>query len=1271
MTTLNSFSVLNPSITTPFNAIEVELEEQDTDNFGFLSLQRNAYIQLEEIFVDKTPRYNASLLCIGNKNGYYASGIPSGFVFGTTVSLRESLKGRAVKRIVEHNPLSIIHIQEKIVNVSFSADEQYLIVTTEESKIMFYNTQILLQRNNYLQPEFVFQIEDVKDVLPNPVDSNVTAVLTFFGNLYIINSSQRSISEPLVNNVTSISWSQKGKQIVCGTSDGKLAQYTPDGLLKAVIDKSRSLSDAYYVSSILWLENHVFFVVYSNHNSSKDLTHDYLIFIVTRERNGTITYGKLVDPAPPFGLTNFIVIAATASADIGIIVRNKDDLIWRTLTISDETRRASLPYSALNDCDTSPIGIALDFTLSENIQKPLFPNNEPKEGPPLPILYLLNNDYLLTGYYILYVDAIKTCKAYNFIHPVKENIPNRSFDQNVFMIEKKTGFGFTPMSIPSLPALNSRTTFEKTSNSNTFGSFANTSALPGISFGVPSFGTPSFGNISFGSPVNIGFGNIPSKNNLVNNLSQTVKPSSFTSFASMSKSSNESPFGSLIQNSSQKFENKSEVNFNESKPLFSFFGTSDLQNKEVHIKDNNSQAKNDVVLKDRVDFVSNEESEIMSDNPFGGVMNFFNINESDNFKNNRNQQSGSSTPFSFGASDSFASFKQKSSLSTDYMTRKGTGFSLLTENGQKSFDFFSLTEKNQIKNEIKPLDTNILPFNDLKTFQLSETNDNTDVGKETSIDVFPKHEESTSSFKNLFFDDKIDKSAKKSEELNKDNQNSSEHVDLSVVLSNVSHNEIFDKNVEKIEFNQGNEIKKDSPLLSHSPIYVTPFLKENSLKDNSNPSLNEPVLYDISDNLKCQKISKSHENLHENIFKIDSDNLSSSILLNENKNIDFENHSHLNKNPQDEPGQIEDAHLKSQDSCVLYGVSSISLSDNLNTMESKNNKILPIDFPQNELVLKNISCKAHDHMIEGSPLGKDQHIIKLKPLLSLSEALKAQSEEKGLVKEIDIICLQMDNELNLVKNLRRLDQFIENQKNDDNVQNDSINIFKRQVEEWRLSEILQVQKKISDLLYIISNFQKIENINLDAIKCLKKMFIKLEAKHIEVSRFIRARTDQEFTRMIKVRQLGSEYLENQAKLRKICQNVENCLWKAEEKIALYKVKLAGKTNSNIKLPSLESIKKALGKINSLIQQSTNEVNNLEFEFKKLKMETFVKTRNSIKAKIYPKNMFFSENMLSIITTDILRKDKFLTILKETIKEKHPLHTIIFSALIARFSIKQY
>ncbi|KAG5519516.1 hypothetical protein PMAC_001670 [Pneumocystis sp. 'macacae'] len=1293
MDRLKSFS-LNPVIKDSFNEIEVELKEYDTDNFGFLSLQRNAYIQLAKVSIDQTPRYNSSLLCIGNKNGYYVSGTPLGFVFGTTESLRESFKSKAVKGVVEHTPLSTIDLEKKILNLSFSSDEQYLITTTEENVIMFYSTQKLIQRNNYLQPEFLFQIENIKDILPNPVDNTIIAVLTFFGNLHIINFFQRNVSKPLANNITSCSWSQKGKQIVCGTSDGKLVQYTPDGSLKAVINKPKSLSDAYYVSSILWLENHVFFVVYNNHNLSEDPRHDYMVFIVTREQNGTIVYGKLVDPSPPFGLTSridhhfikylknwepnlkdLIIIAATASTDIGVVCRNKDDLIWKTLTISNETYRASLPYSLLADCDTSPIGIALDFTLSENIQKPLFPNDEPKEGPPLPILYLLNNDYLLTGYYILYIDAIKTCKTYSSMHLVKENISNMNFNQSTVITTKELGFGFTPLHVPTLPTLNSRFMFEKTSDSNAFRPMINNSVSFGVSsFGAPSFGVPVFGNTSFGSSINAGIENPGFTKKEFNNASDVIK-SSFVSFASMTKSNNNSPFGNLIQNSSQMYENKSESIFDGSKSSFSFLNASRLENRgddiedddieDDHIDDDELQTGNNNPLEDRIEYISNKEPKTVSNLPFGGNTNFFNINnEKSDSINTQTQQFSSLELSSTKTSSFFSPFRKEGHFVKD-VSLKSPNLSSSVIQDQKSSNFS--IQESQVKNNFENLNANIISSSNFKIPYSSEVN-NIVKTEGISTDLL----KNSIPFNNLSFDEADDLSKK----LNKSNENTqisfNEEIS-SIVLDNKLHNDVFEtRSYHKTEHIQDckniisnyhsdsldNEKKKELSSIEVSCTEIDSLLKESVLRDNPETPLNESNAYNSSQQLEFQNILKSHENLSGNVSEINSNSLSPYILFDENKDTNSKgnNYNSFDKNIRSKLKFI-DEHLMSQSPSILFN--ALISSSNLNILKPKNNIEISENF--SEIKSLNTANEIHNYKMKMPVLFKNHHALGLMPLVSMSEVSKAQSKEKGLIKEIDVIYIHIENELNVIQeNLWRLNQFIETQNSNNNIQ-DPINISVKQIEKWKLSEISQIEKKACDLLNDISNFQKTENMNLNAIKSLKKTFIKLEAKHIEVSRFIRARTDHEFTQMVKVRQLGSEHLENQAKLRKICQNVEDYLWKAEENFALYKAKLVGKTDGSVKAPSLESIKRALGKINSLIQQSMTEVNNLEFQFKELKMEPFMKTKD-IKTRTSRKNLFFSENfsenISSIITTDILRKDKFLTILKKIMKGRHPLHTTI-------------
>ncbi|CCJ29696.1 unnamed protein product, partial [Pneumocystis jirovecii] len=375
---------------------------------------------------------------------------------------------------------------------------------------------------------------------------------------------------------------------------------------------------------------------------------------------------RLMEP----NLKDFIIIAATASTDIGIVCRNKDDLVWKTLIISNETYRASLPYSLLNDCDTSPIGIALDFTLSENIQKPLFPNDEPKESQPLPILYLLNNDYFLTGYYVLYIDAIKAGKICSSMCLAKENIPDINFNQNTAVATKECSFGFTPLHMPNLPTLNSKSMSEKTSDSHTFRQMINNSISFGVSsFGVPSFGIPVFGNTSFGSSANTGTENLVFKKKEFGSTSQGIK-SSFASFASMTKSNNDSPFGNLIQNSSQMYGNKSENIFSESKSSFSF-NTSRPENKDDDIEDDELQIENDNALEDRIECISDKEPKIISDSPFGGIMNFFNINNEKKDSTNIQSQQFNSSESSVETSN-LCLFERENNLSVDNMSVKSS-----------------------------------------------------------------------------------------------------------------------------------------------------------------------------------------------------------------------------------------------------------------------------------------------------------------------------------------------------------------------------------------------------------------------------------------------------------------------------------------------------------------------------------------------------------------------------------------------------------------------
>ncbi len=118
-----------------------------------------------------------------------------------------------------------------------------------------------------------------------------------------------------------------------------------------------------------------------------------------------------------------------------------------------------------------------------------------------------------------------------------------------------------------------------------------------------------------------------------------------------------------------------------------------------------------------------------------------------------------------------------------------------------------------------------------------------------------------------------------------------------------------------------------------------------------------------------------------------------------------------------------------------------------------------------------------------------------------------------------------------------------------------------------------------------------------AVAELQSMQLKAEAKREEVARFIRARSDPEFAKMIRIRQLGPEHVENQTKLRKASQIVQSRIAELEEYLAALKDRIqAAKTGrATLKAPSLDSIARACRNITARTTAVTLQLDNLALE----------------------------------------------------------------------------
>jgi nucleoporin NUP159 len=321
------------------------------------------------------------------------------------------------------------------------------------------------------------------------------------------------------------------------------------------------------VSSITWLETLVFLVVHTPSSFDNSQAPNSTFHLITRQLPSSFAFQKVSDPAGPFGLNrspphhfllrlkdfppnlqDVILVASTASTDIGLFTRSKVPLtsdkpadritgVFTMTEMSDDSRRAQLPMTA-ELTDTSPIGFALDLSSKEKVAKPI-PADEMDESPtPLPALMVLNNEGVLASWWVVYSESIRQGTVYPGLviaggtaqptqaPPAAIQAPTSAFGAPSTPAFGASAFGSTAPAFgsttssvfgaPSLPGItggafggpstlgksqspwgtNSTSTAPSTNSFATFGSTP--SAAPKPAFGAPSFGTtstPSFGGL--------------------------------------------------------------------------------------------------------------------------------------------------------------------------------------------------------------------------------------------------------------------------------------------------------------------------------------------------------------------------------------------------------------------------------------------------------------------------------------------------------------------------------------------------------------------------------------------------------------------------------------------------------------------------------------------------------------------------------------------------------------------------------------------------------
>ncbi|KAL9604609.1 MAG: hypothetical protein Q9219_000329 [cf. Caloplaca sp. 3 TL-2023] len=583
----NFGSAVNPPTAGP------ELEEIQTEALGFQSIAGDAKLRLlpSPWPTDALPPSTASLLSIASRTGLLAAAGPGAVVVASTEEVRKAFAADdgVDGSIKSFSPQLMLELGMRISQVVFSADEKYLVLSAEQGGgLAVYEVQSLMQGNTQSAFEISTEGAPLRMLLPNPTPERAAlfAVITDKGHLLMANlDSRQFVNGPqgmvLKEGVSCVSWSTRGRQLVAGLGDGSCYQMTPEGEGKASIPAPPDLEVDQHVSAVSWLENELFLVAHTTTSGDGHMIPATTFRLLTRQpKMGLHSFQKLPDATSPFGLTrcpphhfvqrlrgfppnlsDLIVVASSASTDIGLFSRADTPLssevepekitkVFTTTSMADDTRRAQLPLTMTmntENSDTSPIGMALDLSATEKVPRPL-PGEEMDESiGPLPLLMVLNNEGILTSWWIVYAESIRQGTTYPGLvtagslqaptQTVKDASPfATSTTQSSQPPSTANAFGALPAQNNLVSSPSSTNAFGGMSSGSAFGTSSalgsqpsvwgsggttgSTSQSLGTSFGKPAFGSSSQIGGTFGAPS--GLGSRPSPWGAPSSTSQTA-----------------------------------------------------------------------------------------------------------------------------------------------------------------------------------------------------------------------------------------------------------------------------------------------------------------------------------------------------------------------------------------------------------------------------------------------------------------------------------------------------------------------------------------------------------------------------------------------------------------------------------------------------------------------------------------------------------------------------------------------------------------------------
>jgi nucleoporin NUP159 len=544
-----------------------DLESIETEQLGFQALASENKLQLLPTpwSSEKFPITTASLLSVASGRGLLAAAGPDALVIATTESVRGAASSTSKDKTKKSfTPQATIPIP-RVSQVVFSSDESCLVISAEEGGgLAVYDTNGLLNGNK----ESAFKIATngvaVRQILANPSkeNSHQFGLVLANGQLLLADLKQRQLvngasgSPVFKENVSCACWSRLGKQIVAGLADGTAAQIDLQGNTKAVIPKPPQLSadrdpqeQGLPVSAIYWLETADFLMIHSPVNPPADgdgmgPRNDSEYHLVHREKgSGECSYHQFMDPCPGFmeqrvpthhfiqrlrewppNLDDTLILSSTISSDIGAITRSKVPLsqdfpadkithMYTTTTPLEDSRRAALPVSIEDGMsETSVIGMALDLSTKEKVQKPIPSDEEIDDSAtPLPCLFVLNHEGVLSAWHVVYNESVRQKTAYPGLtnttleEQPQQQTPVASATSNGPFGASSSAQAQTPSQTPSQKPAFGQASTPAFGSTSAFGKISSPWGAPPAASApkAPEFGKPA-GGAQFGAPSAFG-----------------------------------------------------------------------------------------------------------------------------------------------------------------------------------------------------------------------------------------------------------------------------------------------------------------------------------------------------------------------------------------------------------------------------------------------------------------------------------------------------------------------------------------------------------------------------------------------------------------------------------------------------------------------------------------------------------------------------------------------------------------------------------------------